>query len=236
MKPLIIFKTGSTFACLSDSIGDFEHWISAGLGQVAFPVKVIDPRQTDALPAPEQCLAAIITGSHSMVSDREPWSEHLASWLQQALALALPILGICYGHQLLAHAMGGTVDYHPDGLEIGTVAIQLTHNASSDQLFQALPPSFPAQVTHCQTVRHLPETAVLLARNDFEPHHAFRIGTCAWGVQFHPEFSPQAMQVYIEQRSLSPDSRAALLDGIASTPAARSLLRKFAELLMQPIS
>ena len=233
MKPLIIFKVGNTFASLRESIGDFEDWIMAGLNCPDYPIQIVDPREPISLPDPQELTAAIITGSHSMVSDREPWSERLAAWLQHAVAQQLPVLGICYGHQLLAHAMGGIVDYHPQGLEIGTVDIELTAAAQQDPLFKHLPFRFAAQTTHRQSVRQLPATAQLLAANTFESHHAFRIGACAWGVQFHPEFSPQAMQVYVEQRTECSTTRSALLSQIQPTIAAHSLLSRFVEFSLQ---
>lgn len=231
MKPLLIFKVGTTFDSLRGSYDDFEDWIIRGLGEYAEPVKVLDPRTDPCFPDPQNIAGAIITGSHSMVSDREPWSEALATWLQTALACELPILGICYGHQLLAHASGGRVDYHPDGLEIGTVDVSLCEAAASDPLFTDLPNAFAAHATHKQSVLTLPEAAVLLGFNAFEPHHAFRIGGFAWGVQFHPEFSPIAMRHYVEQRCEDPVQRQALLSEIRDTPESADLLKRFGQLV-----
>lgn len=231
MKPLIIFKVGTTFDSLIANMGDFEDWIIRGLGTTSTTVEIIDPRQNVALPEPDRIAGAIITGSHSMVSDREPWSESLAAWIVEAAAIDLPILGICYGHQLLAHALGGEVDYHPLGLEIGTVEIKLSDQAEQDVLFQGLPQCFSAHATHRQTVIKLPENAVVLANNAFEPHHAFRIGQNAWGLQFHPEFNVPAMRSYIQQRCDDPQKTTELLDQVDDTPDASELLRKFACLI-----
>lgn len=231
MKPLIIFKVGSSFDHLVVDIGDFEDWIIRGLDSASFSIEIIDPRLNEALPDPDSIAGAIITGSHSMVSDREPWSEALAAWIVKATAINRPILGICYGHQLLAHALGGVVDYHPHGLEIGTVGIELSDDAENDLLFRELPKYFLAHTTHRQTVIKLPENAVLLANNAFEPHHAYRIGHNAWGVQFHPEFNVPAMRCYIERRCDNPEKTAELLNQVIETSEASKLLRKFAQLL-----
>jgi GMP synthase (glutamine-hydrolysing) len=216
--PLAIFKAGSTFPSLAAELGDFEDWIARRLApSVARPLRVVDPR-CDALPDPASLAGVIITGSHAMVSDREPWSEACAAWLAAAVPAGLPVLGICYGHQLLAHALGGEVGYHPGGLEIGTVEVETTPAAADDALFAALPPRFPAQVVHRQSVLRLPPGAVCLARNAFEPHHAFRIHR-AWGVQFHPEFSAEAMAGYLAQLAQPGTPRA--------TPEAEGVLRGF---------
>ena len=130
------------YEVITEQSGDFEQWIVNGLGDHPFEVIVVDPRNTDVFPAIESVAGAIITGSHSMVTDREPWSENLASWLRSAVSGNTPILGICYGHQLLAHAMGGGVNYHPKGIELGTVPICLTSEAKDDPLFHSLPNSY----------------------------------------------------------------------------------------------
>src|SRR5690606_32543938 len=169
-----------------------------GLGK-RLPAVALDIRQAPTLPAADALAGVVVTGSHSMVSDREPWSERAAEWLRVLTGAGVPVLGICYGHQLLAHAFGGTVGYRPGGIEIGTGDITLTESARDDALFRETPPVFAAQLVHRQSVLQLPEQAVLLARGDDEPYQAFRIGERAWGVQFHPEFSAGAMRGYLAQ-------------------------------------
>ena len=236
--PLLIIKTGETFAHLSAPAGDFEHWVEAGVAGHGLPVAVVDARQPGGLPAPHTIAGAVLTGSHAMVSDRADWSEALGTWLATAVQQQTPVLGICYGHQLLAHALGGEVGYHPGGLEIGTVEVTRTPHAADDVLLGALPGRFAAQVVHHQSVRALPPGAVPLAGNAHEPHHAYRIGERAWGVQFHPEFSADAMRCYIDTLapSLSDAGRdvQALRTGVRDTPDAAALLGRFARLCSAP--
>jgi len=116
------------------------------------------------------------------------------------------VLGVCYGHQLLAHAFSGTVDYHPEGRESGTHTVTLTESAASDALFGTMPSQFSAQLTHKQSVLSLPPQALLLGASDFEPDHAFRIGEYAWGVQFHPEFTDEVMRSYLAVQALDIES------------------------------
>jgi GMP synthase (glutamine-hydrolysing) len=231
MKPILIIKTGSSFGSLAQEKGDFDDWVAQGLGLSEDEVLSVDVFANDLLPDPEEVSGAVITGSHAMVSDREPWSEYTASWLRVALDKDLPILGICFGHQLLAHACGGRVDYHPAGREVGTVSIELDKEALGDPLFAALAPSFYGHVTHSQTVIELPRNAVCLARNAHEPYHAFRIGLRAWGVQFHPEFDEMICRHYIQAQAeaLIAENKdpLSLQNEVRPTPRSANLLARF---------
>lgn len=237
MKTLVIFKVGDTFSSLAGQLGDFDQWIIDQLGPLPLPVTVVDPRREDELPPVSKIAGAIVTGAHSMVTDRAQWSEDLAAWLRSAVSDNVPVLGICYGHQLLAHALGGEVGYHPGGIELGTVFVKLTSLAKNDSLFRSMPETFAAQVVHRQSVLRLPSGAVLLAANDFEPHQAFRVGSSAWGVQFHPEFSPAAMSGYIKeltQASITgePETASPMGAGLPTEDAA-SILPRFANFVKE---
>lgn len=233
--PLVIVKLGDTFEALRAQRGDFEHWIADGLGTQLLPLLVVDPRRGDTLPDADTVSGVVVTGSHAMVSHREPWSETTAAWLTQLVARNTPVLGICYGHQLLAHALGGEAGDHPQGAEVGTVTVTLGDAAATDPLLGGMPAQFPANVVHWQSALRLPEGAVLLAGNTHEPVQAFRVGESAWGVQFHPEFDGEAMRGYIDMladglRCEGADP-VALRERVVSTDAAAGLLGRFARIV-----
>jgi GMP synthase (glutamine-hydrolysing) len=228
--PILIVKTGNTFDDLIHSFGDFEDWIRTGLGAGEDQVRVVNTPAFETLPEPGTFSGTVIAGSHAMVTQNLDWSLRVEAWLTQLLTAGIPVLGICYGHQLLAKAMGGKVDFHPGGLEIGTNPITLTADALSDPLFQGLPQVVKAHTCHSQTVLTLPPGAVVLANNTHDPHHAFRLGRAAWGVQFHPEYTPDIMAGYIRNMSpmiqaLGKDPAEAQQQVIETTEAAQVLTR-----------
>lgn len=205
--------------------------------QAGIPDEIVDiyPVYLDkVLPKPEDISAVIITGSHAMVTDLHDWSCYTSEWLKQAALRDIPVLGICYGHQMLAQTFGGIVDFHPQGTEAGTVRVQLTEDGRKDLLFKVLPPEFSAHVAHAQTVINLPSNARILAKNDFEPHQAISIGDNTWGVQFHPEFKAGIEQLYInmEKEELAAQGQdiEALYRSVHEHVYGELLLKRFIEL------
>jgi GMP synthase (glutamine-hydrolysing) len=229
--PFLIIETGQPIASMRRHRG-FPHWIRVAAGLGADDVVAVDVERGQALPGREGFAGAIVTGSNAMVTDRHPWSEDSAAWLRDAAHAGLPLLGICYGHQLLAHALGGEVGYNPAGREMGTVALDLlAPHAEADPLFAGLPARFTVQATHLQSVLRMPDGGTVLASSAGDACHAFRWGKHAWGVQFHPEFSTAHMRGYLDARrdALASEGRDAhaIADGIAATPNARRVLRRF---------
>jgi GMP synthase (glutamine-hydrolysing) len=229
---MLIVKTGTARTALEDSDGDFEHWIARGLGR---RVQVCSVYEGEDLPDPSGIDGVVVTGSSAMVSHREGWAERTADWLRAAVEAGVPVLGICFGHQLLAHALGGRVGPNPRGHEIGTVSVTGADGAAADPLLGGLPDRIEVHATHRESVLELPAGAELLASSKLDPHHAFRVpGRPAWGVQFHPEFSAAVIRAYIEARrddlqaeGLDPDG---LLAAVRETRWGDDILARFAQL------
>jgi len=202
-KRVLIVKTGSAVTSVAARRGDFDGFIATGMGVAHEELLVCRVAEGEALPDPETVAAAVVTGSSAMVTERAAWSERTASWLREAGGGGLPLLGICFGHQLIAHAFGGRVDDNPRGRHIGTVDVALTEHASSDPLFGNLAEResvLHLPVSHKQSVLELPEGARLLATADRDPHHAYALGDSTWGVQFHPEFDADVVRGYVDER------------------------------------
>lgn len=233
MKRLFILKLGSTWPETARRLGDFEHWTAQSLGKLESPNEVVDVEHGALLPDYDKCAGVIMTGSHAMVTDDLPWSVKTEEWLLGAMEEQIPILGVCYGHQLLARAAGGHVGYHPAGREIGTVEIQTQPASRDDPLFRDVPAVFLAHVTHAQSVLKLPDDAIHLAGNAYEPNQAFRLGQCAWGVQFHPEYDKVIMREYIDglaEQLSAPGRDVELLSReVTDTPIAKGIPQRFGE-------
>lgn len=237
-RQFIILKTGSKIPELADFPGDYEEWIAERLGPLALPLAVVDAQQ-DQLPPIGDVAAVVITGSASMVTDASPWIEAVSSWLRELALAEVPILGICFGHQLLAHALGGEVAYNPVGVEVGTVEITLTDAAGVDPMFGDLPLRFSAHVAHRQSVVALPPATRLLARSERDGVQAFAWGKRVWGIQFHPEFPRDVVAAYVESyhallvdEGLDPE---ALVAAIGETSESTEMLRRFAQLAVRSV-
>jgi len=230
MQPVLILSTGQTLPAIRSRRGDFEDWFAAGLG---CSVSVVDA-QKQVADSPQNYAAVVVTGSGSMVSAREAWSESTAAWLAQAVAVNVPVLGVCYGHQLLAHALGGEVGPNPRGREIGSKPLRLNNNYSSDPLLQDLKAPVFVQTSHEEAVLKPPAGSQVLATTTQDPYHVLRFSEKAWGLQFHPEFDADIMRSYIDIRRdilLSEGLNVGeLLAEAQETPQAWGLLQQFSRL------
>lgn len=231
---LLIVQTGTAIPAVRRRYGDFAQWFRRGLELAPAQTRCVRVDCGAQLPPPRSVSGVVVTGSGAMVTDRLDWSETTARWLRQAVAADIPVLGVCYGHQLLAHALGGRVGYNPHGREMGSVRIECLPQSAQDALFGSAPPSFDAQATHLQTVLEPPRDAVVLARSALDACQAVRFAPRAWGLQFHPEFGVREMCAYIRARdgALADEDFdvPAMLRKVCATPHARSLLRRFARL------
>lgn len=233
MKTLAIVQPGEKLSTLTPLAGDFSDWILWGMPRPQPRTQICRPHRGEPLPPDGDVAAVIVTGSNAMVTDRAQWMEETAAWLRCLVEQNVPVLGICFGHQLLAYALGGEVRDNPNGTEVGTVTTRLTNHAQYDPLLHKLPTSLVVQASHRQSVVKLPEAATLLATSDQDPHHAFRVGASAWGVQFHPEFDAHIVKAYTEyyrpilnEQGTRADDLLAL---VQETPLANQILFRFGQ-------
>jgi GMP synthase (glutamine-hydrolysing) len=199
---IVVLVTGDPVPEARAKRGDFVDLIRQAaptfgtLGWVAH-----DVRGLDVIPDLTTASAVIVTGSAASVTEALPWIERTSECLRALVTLEVPVLGICFGHQLLGHALGGRVSLNPRGREIGSVTLT---RAVGDPVIGE-PGTVVVNMTHLDSVVELPPGARRVGSTRQEPNAAVRFGPSAWGVQFHPEIDAQVMRFYFEAR------RAALL-------------------------
>jgi len=143
--------------------------------------------------------AIVVTGSRASVYWDEPWIEATREWVTEALARGCPALGICWGHQLLADVLGGSVE--PMGeYELGYRTVR--HHGS--ELFDGVPEEFTVFTTHSDAVTELPDGASVIAENDYGVH-GFQHGN-VYGLQSHPEYDPATAESVVRGKDL-PEER-----------------------------
>jgi GMP synthase (glutamine-hydrolysing) len=227
-KPVMVVTTGDPVPRVLEERGDFARLIEEAIRPVwDGRIEAFDARQLTG-PAPEAAAAYVITGSAAHVQDREPWVVRTEAWLRDVVAAGVPTLGICFGHQLLAQALGGEVQRNPRGREIGTVEIE---RLADDPIFDGTEARFGANATHLDSVLRLPPGTVVLARSSLEHHQALRFAPACYGVQFHPEIDGQVMQHYLEARRQVLEAEGidanALMASVGDAPDGRRVIENF---------
>lgn len=131
-----------------------------------------------------------LTGSKHSVYDELDWVFRLTDFVQQLHQSRKKFAGICFGHQMIAHALGGKAEKSQKGWGVGVQ----TYFATKAGISQGLAKSFELKVSHQDQVTKLPRGSQLLAGNDFCPNAMFKLENHILSLQGHPEFSRAYMQ------------------------------------------
>ena len=225
---IVVIKTGEPVPIVAERRGQFEDLIAGSIGDIFQGQYAVVDVRTETPPDPLGAAMFVITGSSANVPTREPWMKRTEAWLREVVAHKTPTFGICFGHQILAQALGGEVQKNPRGREIGTTTIERT---AHDPIFEGLPETFEANVTHVDSVVRLPRGAEILARSSREDYHAIRFTETCYGVQFHPEIDAEVMRGYVHTRREILAAEGfdvdALLSQIGEGEPGRQTLRNF---------
>ncbi len=190
----------------SDPLLRMADW----LADAGATVEVLRLHAGDELPANLDGYDALISLGGEMGAyddDIAPWLPATKSLLAAAVGNRTPTLAICLGSQLLAAATGGTVTKGADGPEIGAYLTAKRDAAENDPLFDPLPMTPDVMQYHYDVVSRLPPGAVLLLSSTGYPHQAWRIGSAAWGLQFHIEPSAEDLRAWGRTEGRDPVGR-----------------------------
>lgn len=176
--------------------------------------------------------AAVITGSPASVRADEPWLDRLKEWLAEAIEAEMPVLGVCFGQQVLAEVLGGEVE-HMGKYELGYHMIR--HDPDS-RLFEGIDEWFTAFTAHSDEVVELPPGADAIAENNFAVH-GFRKDH-VFAVQFHPAFDMETAETVLEYKDVSEKQIEHVVDEIthdnySSAQEATQLFDNFCEYIRE---
>jgi GMP synthase-like glutamine amidotransferase len=145
----------------------------------------------------DECDVYLITGSKAGVYEDSAWITRLSEWIVEANKAEVNILGICFGHQLIAHALGGRVEMSDKGWGIGVRSLLTTGSPFS----QLLPKYLNLIYSHKDQVVKLPEDALNFLSDDFCRYAGFTIGQHILTFQGHPEFTSEYSQRLLSRRA-----------------------------------
>jgi len=208
----------------------FQTMLDAAGGEFSYEtVWVLDGQE---IPDSKDMEGVIITGSAAGVYEDHPWMEPLRETVRRAYASAIPMLGVCFGHQIMAEALGGEVRKSEKGWGLGRVVYNIKARPA---FLDSLPDSLAIAASHQDQVITPPGEADVFLTSDFTPNAGlFYRNGAAVSVQPHPEFDKDYSQALIDLRRGNPleegqaDAASRTLDApLDSAQFARSLVKFF---------
>lgn len=174
----------------------------------------------------------IISGSRSSVNDKKPWIEKLETLIRQIVKLEVPLVGLCFGHQAIAKALGGRVSKSRSGWNIGSVAVELNSNGQSILDVSA---STYFYAFHQDCVEILPNNASCLGSTSLCENFIVEFQKGVFGFQGHPEFDVAYMRglLDINIAGLDNNSLALIESSLDKTPNSGAVRRFILSYLMR---
>ena len=222
-KPLLLLD------CYTDEADGLSHYTPWLAGAPVHPVRVVDA----GLPQdPRAFQGVVVTGSAASAYDDRPWIAPATQLLARALQDDVPVLGVCFGHQLLGRAVGGpgTV-VRRSAPEVGYLSIAID---TDDCVLGALPSRFRSFLTHIDEVRPV-DGLEIVGRSDACANQAMRVvDRRAWSIQFHVEYPPEEQLRLLHRRArlhpeLGLDAEAEFSRRVDTSGQARAIFDAFLE-------
>lgn len=240
---ICILDIGKPPEGLEQTHGLYDHMFKRDLTHLAAPYQIpleftsVYIHQGQSLPNPTHADAYLITGASEAVYEDHDWVEPLCDFIRTLGRQKIPLIGICFGHQIIAHAHGGVVEKSAKGWGIGLH----THHLHADIIQKFIPTSqsllqdqsapyqFSCMASHQDQVITPPSSASVLGGSDFCPngaliYHDFPV----LSFQRHPEFDLEFSRALIEcDEDISPDLRCDALNSLTPPSSPSALGRDF---------
>ncbi|MFT3687605.1 type 1 glutamine amidotransferase [Paenirhodobacter sp.] len=184
-----ILQTGQSPETLRETNGDYPDMFQRILANRGLTFRTYDVAGMDFPKDIHDCDGWLITGSRFGAYEDHPFIPPLEEFIRRAIGAKVPVVGICFGHQIIAQAMGGKVEKFPGGWAIG----------AQDYTFDGQRVTLNAW--HQDQVTQRPEGAEAIACNDFCENAALIYGDTAFTVQAHPEFDDTFIKGMLDQRA-----------------------------------
>lgn len=221
--PVLLLQLGEAPEPVRAAHGGYASWYERAWEA---PLTVFDGRSGAAPPDARDFAGIIVTGSPQSLVTPEPWMDLAGTLLTRAHDAGTPVLGVCFGHQLLGRVFGGRVIENPNGWEIGSHDVEVL---AEDPLFDGLGRTIRVNLTHRDVVVDLPAGVRVLARNAVTDVQALAVSDHLRGVQFHPEISGVVCRGYIDARRhlLASHDCDALIAQTADSPDGLRVMHNF---------
>ena len=193
-KRLCILQTDSVLPEFQGAHGDYPDMFRRLLADADADIVVMDVRTG---PPDVRCDAYVITGSRHSVYEDLPWLPPFVAFLRSEIARGVPVIGICFGHQLIAHFFGGEVRAADAGWAVGVHRAEVV---AEQPWMQPAAASFSILSSHQDQVVRLPDGAQCIASTPLCPVSGFVMGANVLGLQGHPEFEPGYARALMQHR------------------------------------
>ncbi|MFC1748576.1 GMP synthase [Pseudomonadota bacterium] len=194
-----ILHCGSVLPAFQVKFSDYpdmiQHWLADTGQPIEFSIYAVNhgtyPKHIN------DCDAYITTGSHESVYEHKAWINQFQSYLSELHKNRKKLIGICFGHQLIAQALGGKTKSATYGWGVG---VKTSNIVTQPNWMQPPLSKLNLLVSHQDQVTELPADSVLIAASDYCPHAAYTVGSHILCFQGHPEFNKQYSETLMRHR------------------------------------